>query len=1779
VRQRRPWFAQLFKPTDARGRRTHRRNRVEQLEARQMLHGAACLDIAESCHDDTDHDHDSPHVGVPNPPEGLPPIELGPEPLRIGGPAFAPPPTAANGLPLLESHPAAPVAIYLDFDGFTGNGYGGQQTHNPYSLDTDGANYNAQEQANIIEGWTRIAAYFAPFDVNVTTIVPTIPKTWTVITPSFGGPGYSWGQFNGFAPSSFNPQGDLLSRTTGILHEIGHDFGLAHQSEYDLLGNKTREYRNGYDSLHGPIMGVDYDGSVPKWYIGHPANSPSALQDDIAIIASKIRPRQPAGGDGFRADDHGDAIGTATALISNAGVQTSYGIIERLTDRDVFAFTSTGGAVSVDATRDSISGVDIKLEIYTAAGTLLAASDTTPNNQNLTVTLAAGTYYAAVSSHGDYSDIGPYNLSVQSLPPNWFHQDVGNVGQAGYVAYDAATETFALGGGGTRIGETSDSFHFAYQRLTGDGEIVARVTAIEDTNNSAKAGVMIRQSLTNNSPHGYMLASTEGGSWLRSRTTTGGSSTDSPRADEAFAPTWVRLVRAGNTLTGYSSTNGTDWTLEGSTTINNLPNQVFIGLATTASNNAVVNDSTYTNVSVIGNVAPAPEVVNALPAPTNLAVTATTSTSITLSWNAVAGATGYTVERSADGVTYAQAGTTNAATTTLNNTGLTNHQRYFYRVRANDAAGVSIASLVTSGLTRPGAVTSLSVTSWNESQLILNWRDTSGETGYRIERATDGTNFSSIATLGINIPSYTDSNLTSGVTYTYRVVTLDSQGAPATSSNASSSTRLAAPDFALSAIAADQITLTWPDLNGESEYTLERSIDGTTFTGLATLPAGTTSYNDTTVESLSEYYYRMSGKNGTIPGLVSEVEFAGTPGDQLVPAPWVSGDVGTVEGSGAAGLDGGAVTLISAGSDLSGTTDSMHFVRQSLVGDGTIIARLVSVEDTDGGAEIGLMIRESLNNNSKSFAVVASPTEDAHLRIRTSTGGSSSTSGTGPIGPQWFKLTRAGNTFTAFTSTNGLAWTQLGNATTISMPESVFIGLVATSGDADLLNTSTFDNVIVGPDVAVARPETIALAEDAVYSASGPGVLANDVNYAAGSTAVLVDSPLNGEAVLQPNGSLTYTPDTNYFGSDSLTYRISSPVSVLVPLTSRWRYLDNGSNQGTAWRETAFNDSTWASGPAELGFGDGDEATTVAGGPSNNRFATTYFRKTISLPVGSSISDLSLRLRRDDAAAIYLNGEEVYRDANLPAGAEFDDYATSSIANAEENALITIPLPGRVLTPDSNSLVSITVEVHQAGPDSSDLGFALELSGRYHSAPATVSFDVRPMPDVPVAADDHFEVEGGDQLNVPSPGVLANDSDADGNAPVAMLNLAPAHGTVVLDNNGAFRYTPAAGFSGEDSFRYVAVDPSPFVLVSKESDWRYLDTGVDPGVTPEVSWRTLGFNDAAWKIGAGELGYGDGDETTVVNCGPSATACNAGNFATTYFRKKFTVADPTRLDSLILEIVRDDAAAIYLNGQQIYRDNNLAADAGNGTFATSSSDENATASFPVASSVLVAGENILAVEVHQSAADSSDLSFDLSLIGRAFSNIALVTLTVDSTSIAGDFNGDASVNVADLDLLLAALQSGSTESLYDVTSDGEVTTADLDFVVTNLVRTTTGVGTTYGDVDLDGDVDRRDAALVATQFGRTGPATWASGDWDISGSTDLADLARLQANFSQSAGSPTAAASASAVVMKATRGSSPASRRVRSPVVAPIVDSLAVDVALREVDSIGHSRRISRRIV
>src|SRR5215217_5763210 len=167
--------------------------------------------------------------------------------------------------------------------------------------------------------------------------------------------------------------------------------------------------------------------------------------------------------------------------------------------------------------------------------------------------------------------------------------------------------------------------------------------------------------------------------------------------------------------------------------------------------------------------------------------------------------------------------------------------------------------------------------------------------------------------------------------------------------------------------------------------------------------------------------------------------------------------------------------------------------------------------------------------------------------------------------------------------------------------------------------------------------------------------------------------------------------------------------TTLVPTGGVWKYLDNGSNQGTAWRAPGFDDSIWPSGAAQLGYGDGDEVTTVGFGPdANNKFITTYFRRAFSVTNAAAFNALTVRLMRDDGAVVYINGVEVWR-TNMPTGTvSSSTLASVAIGGADESTFVQTTLGPSLLV---NGVNVLAVELHQSGGTSSDISFDLQLIG------------------------------------------------------------------------------------------------------------------------------------------------------------------------------------------------------------------------------------------------------------------------------------------------------------------------------------------------------------------------------------------------------------------------------------------------------------------------------------
>jgi endonuclease/exonuclease/phosphatase family metal-dependent hydrolase/regulation of enolase protein 1 (concanavalin A-like superfamily) len=219
-------------------------------------------------------------------------------------------------------------------------------------------------------------------------------------------------------------------------------------------------------------------------------------------------------------------------------------------------------------------------------------------------TLAVGVVLCAWWVIISPQQVGGAAGAAQTLPAPWTSQDIGSVGLAGTAS--ESDGVFTIRGAGADIWGSADSFHFMSQPLSGNGEIVARVTSIENTHTYAKAGVMIRGALTAGSAHVILDVKPGGGLEFMSRNTNGGSTAFLAGA-AASAPVWLRLQRDGTTIIGSWSSDGHLWTEVGRTTIT-LPTSVYIGLPVTSHNTAALNTSTFDHVSV------APEVPNQPPA-------------------------------------------------------------------------------------------------------------------------------------------------------------------------------------------------------------------------------------------------------------------------------------------------------------------------------------------------------------------------------------------------------------------------------------------------------------------------------------------------------------------------------------------------------------------------------------------------------------------------------------------------------------------------------------------------------------------------------------------------------------------------------------------------------------------------------------------------------------------------------------------------------------------------------------------------------------------------------------------------------------------------------------------------------------------------------------------------------------------------------------------------------------------------------------------------------------
>lgn len=184
---------------------------------------------------------------------------------------------------------------------------------------------------------------------------------------------------------------------------------------------------------------------------------------------------------------------------------------------------------------------------------------------------------------------------LAAVPAPWSETDVGAVGLTGSAAVSGGV--WAVYGSGADIWGSADAFHFVYQPLGGNTQVVARVMGVASTHDWAKAGVMIREDLSPGSRHAFVCLTPSNGVAFQNRSSQGGVS-ENTNITGIAAPYWIKLVRTGDQFTAFRSADGSDWTQVGSARTIAMGSQVYVGLAATSHDNSRLGNAGFLDVQI-----------------------------------------------------------------------------------------------------------------------------------------------------------------------------------------------------------------------------------------------------------------------------------------------------------------------------------------------------------------------------------------------------------------------------------------------------------------------------------------------------------------------------------------------------------------------------------------------------------------------------------------------------------------------------------------------------------------------------------------------------------------------------------------------------------------------------------------------------------------------------------------------------------------------------------------------------------------------------------------------------------------------------------------------------------------------------------------------------------------------------------------------------------------------------------------------------------------------------
>lgn len=840
--------------------------------------------------------------------------------------------------------------------------------------------------------------------------------------------------------------------------------------------------------------------------------------------------------------------GTTTTVTQTNVAPPLYLEIQRVGDRFQAATSSDGTTYTL------VPGTNATVPMPAAVMEGVAAASGTQGTSN-TVS------YNAVSTGSPTTPLNPAS-SPSPCPGGWSCQDVGNPITVGDQSLSSGTWT--LKGAGQSISAYGDQFHFVWQSLAADGTISAHITSQTNTNASAQAGVMLRQSTDPISPY-YAAFVTPGNGIVVQYRLIQGLNTAVFYGPSATLPTYLMVARSGSDYCTYTSSDGANWSvIIGSCATVSLSGSVLAGLAVSSHNAGSLSTVTMDTVSISTTAPPPPNIC-------------------TGSWNCAD--VGYP---SLTGNQYLIGSTWTVQGSGSDIWGTYDQFRYVWQQLSSDgSASAHITSQANTDIwAKAGVMMRLStdpgspyyaIEATPGNGIVVQYRSAQGGNAQQGAQITTGTvpTYLMVARAGTTYSAFTSSD---GINWTLvpgSSVTLSSlsgsimAGLAVTSHNGGlmgsatfdtvniNSSQVCLAGWACADIGnptpagtqsfnngawtvqaggadifgtSDQFHYVWQTLasdgivsaqvvsqtntssNAKAGVMLRLTSDpGSPFYDAVVTPGhgvyvqyrksqGGGAQTGVNLTTLTVPIYLMVARAGTtfsaytssdgvtwtlVPG--SSVTLTNMTGTLLAgiaatshnttklstvvfktvnvstcPLNWSCADIGNPVPSGGQSESNGTWTITAGGNDIWGTTDTFHFVWQQLAGNGVVNAQVASQTNTDPWAKAGVMLRQTSDPGSMYYAVFVTPGNGIVVQYRSSQGGTTSQvmiSGTAPV---YLLVQRSGTTFSAYTSSNGSAWTLVsGSSVTINMTGSVLAGLAATSHNSNTLGTMVFKSVNV----------------------------------------------------------------------------------------------------------------------------------------------------------------------------------------------------------------------------------------------------------------------------------------------------------------------------------------------------------------------------------------------------------------------------------------------------------------------------------------------------------------------------------------------------------------------------------------------------------------------------------------------------------------------------------------------------------------------------------------------